>query len=116
MGMGVTPGTATLGVETGADVGAEIGVAVLAAGVDGDIAGACMDVTVDASSAACETTGVAVTGTLLKALRKASAVWKRSAGSLAIDIRIISFSAAGRPGCNSTGGFGASLTCAAMIE
>ena len=116
MGAGVTPGTGTLGVETGAGVGAETGVAVLAAGMEGDIAGVCIDVTVEASSAACETTGVAVTGTLLNALRKASAVWKRSAGSLAIDIRIISFSAAGNPGCNSTGGFGASLTCAAIME
>src|ERR1700733_7157650 len=44
--------------------------------------------------------------TLLSALRKASAVWKRCAGSLAIDIMMISFIAAGSPGCRSTGGFG----------
>src|SRR5438445_8678697 len=68
------------------------------------VAGTGIEVTVDASRALCETTGESVTGTLLKALRNASAVWKRSAGSLAIDIRIISFIAAGRPGCSSTGG------------
>src|SRR5450631_3140614 len=58
-----------------------------------------------------------VTGrTLLKAFRNASADWKRCAGSLAMAIRIISFSAGGSPGCSSTGGFGASFTCAVMME
>jgi hypothetical protein len=45
-------------------------------------------------------------GTLLKALAKASAVWKRFAASLAIAIRIISFKAKGNPGLSSRGGLG----------
>jgi hypothetical protein len=53
--------------------------------------------------------------TVLKALRMASAVWKRCAGSLAIDMRIISFSTAGNPGWSSTGGLGFSFTWAAMM-
>ena len=36
-------------------------------------------------------------GTVVKALAKASAVWKRFAGSLAMAMRMISFSAAGSP-------------------
>ena len=118
MGTGAAPGrtgVATRGAETAGER-VETEAAVGAAGAAGAKTGACMEVTVDASSAACETTGEAVTGTLLRALRKASAVWKRSAGSLAIDIRIISFNVAGSPGWSSTGGLGASFTWAAMVE
>jgi hypothetical protein len=55
-------------------------------------------------------------GTVVKALAKASAAWKRLAGSLAIAMRIISFNAAGSPGFSSSGGLGAWFRCAAMIE
>jgi hypothetical protein len=48
--------------------------------------------------------------TLLRAFAKASADWKRCAGSFAMDIRMISFNAGGSPGCSSIGGFGSSLT------
>ena len=55
-------------------------------------------------------------GTVVKALAKASAVWKRFAGSLAIAMRMISFSAAGSSGFSSRGGVGTWFRCAAMIE
>src|SRR5882724_1752658 len=55
-----------------AATGADTGVPVLGAG--GGTTGVCMDVTVGASIAACKTG--ALTGTELRALRKASAVWK----------------------------------------
>src|ERR1700693_3010942 len=80
----------------------------------GGTTGGFIESTAVAVDAAREAAYAAVTGTLLKALRKASAVWKRCDGSLAIAIRIISFSSAGRPGCNSAGGLGVSLTWAAM--
>jgi hypothetical protein len=53
--------------------------------------------------------------TVARALRIASADWKRWAGSLAMDMRMISLSTAGRPGWSSTGGLGFSLTWAAMM-
>ena len=48
--------------------------------------------------------------------RKPSADWKRFAGSLAIDIRMISFSAAGSRGSTSIGGTGGFSRCADMME
>src|SRR5947209_5906756 len=54
--------------------------------------------------------------TLLIALRKASADWKRSSADLAIEVRIISFRPIGRPGFKSTGGVGVCWMWAAMME
>ena len=53
--------------------------------------------------------------TVARALRIASADWKRCAGSLAIDMRMISLSTTGSPGWSSSGGLGFSLTWAAIM-
>ena len=90
-----------------AATGAETGRTGVATGGVSGFGSVCIESTVMASRVAVET---AVTGTELRALRKASAVWKRSAGSLAIAIRMISFNAGGSPGWRSTGGLGASFT------
>src|SRR3974390_175928 len=51
-----------------------------------------------------------------KAWRNSSAVWKRSAGFLAMDFMIRSLSAFGMVGTISMGWRGVSFTCACMIE
>lgn len=61
-------------------------------------------------------TGSALTGTLFNAARNASALWKRSAGSFAIAIMIISFNSAGRSARNVIGAAGNSFKCAVINE
>src|SRR5207302_11413588 len=50
------------------------------------------------------------------ACRNASADWKRCAGALAMALRIMSFTTRGSSGSKSTGGVGAWLMWAAMME
>src|SRR5689334_13542485 len=76
----------------------------------GDIAG------LDAGANVVPGLGNAETGTLLSALEKASALWNRSAGSLAIAIRMISFSAGGTSARRLMGEGGCWFNCAVISE
>src|SRR5215472_6780178 len=111
-----TSGRAVTGVEAGAGIAAgELTVrAGCAAGEIFRVAAVTAASGPTFGAAACIAGSAALT--LLKALRKAFAVWNRFSGCLAIAIRIISFKAGGREGSSSIGGFGISFTCAAINE
>src|SRR5436305_1332596 len=60
--------------------------------------------------------GVAAGTTVLSALRKAAAVWKRRAGSFVTDSRMMSFSVCGNFGSSAIGGVGVFCRWADMME
>lgn len=118
-GIGTTGGGAPA---TGGGAGIREG--VVACGMGGGAAEACH--TGGGTGEACGTAGgmtVRVTGrcaampgnTVTSAERNAAADWNRSAGSLAIAVRMISLKSAGTPGTISIGARGACSRCADMI-